>query len=92
LLSLHFLWVELGFQVSRVKLLAEWLVFIECCRAWFLYNAQKGVGQAAKADVEPSDAEFERRHGNAGWFENDKPVVPLTRFQRFMLWLGFERD
>jgi hypothetical protein len=98
-MSWHFLWLELCYQVGHVKGLAEWLFFIEGCRAWYVDSrnereaaANENKEDAKRLEAESSDAEFERRHGHAGWFDNDKPELPLTRFQRFLLWLGFELD
>jgi hypothetical protein len=88
----HFLWSELCYQVGHVKGLAEWLFLIEGYRAWYVDSRNEREAEASRSDQEISDAEFERRHGNAGWFENDKPAVPLTRFQRVLLWFGFELD
>jgi hypothetical protein len=96
-MSWHFLWPELCYQVGHAKGLAEWLFLIEFYRAWYVDSRNEREAGGKHSEIESgsneiSDAEFERRHGNAGWFETDKPVVPQTRFQRFMLWLGFERD
>jgi hypothetical protein len=98
-MSWHFLWVELCYQVNQVKGLAECLVFVEGCRAWYVDSRNEREAAALgfessslNLEVEISGAEFERRHGSAGWFENDKPAFRMTRFQRFMLWLGFELE
>lgn len=96
-MSWHFLWLELCYQVGHAKGLAELLFLIEVYRALYVDSRNEREAEAYRSEAgsgssEISDAEFERRHANAGWFESDKPVIPKTRFQRFMLWLGFELD
>jgi hypothetical protein len=77
------------FQVSKQRTLALDLAILEVLRAAFLLGYAKGEG---KNSSDSTDDEFERRHGNAGWFENERPERKRTRMERIMLWFGFEKD
>ncbi len=89
---MHSLWLQLTHEFDRVRPIAQALVYLEILRAFYVAGRSRGEAKAVDSGFQISDAEFERRHGNAGWFENDKPPVKRSRFQRIMLWFGFELD
>jgi hypothetical protein len=89
---MHSLWLALLHQFDQVRATVQVMVFLEILRAFYVAGRNRGETKALESGFQISDAEFERRHGSAGWFENDKPEVRMTRFQRFMLWLGFELE
>lgn len=80
------LWPELVHLVTRQRSLAMSLVTLEIGKALWVWGSDCG-----KAKRDTSESEFERRHGDAGWFETDRPRRANTRIEKIMLWLGFEK-
>lgn len=84
--SVHGFWPDLVSLLTRQLELALSLLTIEIGRALCVWGSEAG-----QPSGDSSDAEFERRHGDAGWFENEKPRRANTRLEKIMLWLGFEK-
>ena len=85
-MHVHGLWPDLANLLVRQRGLALSLFAIDIGRALLVWGSEAG-----QPNGESADAEFERRHGDAGWFENEKPRRANTRIEKIMLWLGLEK-